>query len=318
MQNYLIEIFLEYIFEKLFSATPFEDRYLKDKHLAIDVIIPLGSSTKLFEANCLNFYKTIPINNLIVGTFNPPEYCYQVLKKFPRVKIHKIDNIHSIGYAIKYLIELTTTQYFIYLHSDVYLTDNWFDEMYKEREKYDFYESGRRYSVLIDYDGKRNTLKNRAYSGSQMGSSIKLKKYLEEIEDDYLFRNEDIIIQNLILQKGGSYGLVNTTFHHHQITNKDVGKSIDHLNISNFEEVIVKRKANNEWDKFVTLNQIKGIIKYINPKHSHSKYLIKHFFFLKKHCIKNKFISRYALLNFIIKENKFWLKYFFLSEIKLI
>ena len=106
------------------------DRKVENNEDGIDVIIPLINTNELFHRNLFNFYKTIPINNLIIGDGGCTDDSIEIANKFPRVKIINQVGYVSQGYAIKELIESISTEFFIYLHADVFLPDNWYNEMF--------------------------------------------------------------------------------------------------------------------------------------------------------------------------------------------
>ena len=99
----------------------------------------------------------------------------------------------------------------------------------------------------------------RAYSGSQMGRKAAFANVLPEIDDDYLYRNEDIILANLVKNAGFCYGKVKETFHYHQLMFKEspwlrrVKRATFDLELSREEEVRA------------TLTYVMGIIKYLQP-----------------------------------------------------
>ena len=99
----------------------------------------------------------------------------------------------------------------------------------------------------------------RAYSGSQMGRKAAFKDVLPKIDDDYLYRNEDIIFANLIKDAGFRYGKVAETSHDHQVMFKEsrwlrrVKRASFELELSHEEEVRALR------------TYVCGIVKYLHP-----------------------------------------------------
>jgi hypothetical protein len=99
----------------------------------------------------------------------------------------------------------------------------------------------------------------RAYSGSQMGRKAAFKDVLPKIDDDYLYRNEDIIFANLIKDAGFRYGKVAETSHDHQVMFKEsrwlrrVKRASFELELSHEEEVRAAR------------TYVYGIVKYLHP-----------------------------------------------------
>ncbi len=209
----------KYFIKNLSQIPRFIDRKNFEQEESIDVIIPLINSNLLFERNLLSFYRELPINRLIIGDGGCTDNSIEIVKKFPRFKIIDQSKHQSLGYCIAELISFVETEWFVYVHSDVYLPKNWYEKMKSYKEKYDWYECNRRIVILIEYNTPDLEKKSRAYSGSQMGRTVAFRNIIPKISDDYLYRNEDIIFHELILAEGFKYGRVFNTFHYHQIMN---------------------------------------------------------------------------------------------------
>ncbi|MFX1443667.1 MAG: methyltransferase domain-containing protein [Promethearchaeota archaeon] len=293
----------ESLLERLFQKEEFFDRKTSTSEEGVDVIIPLMNTNILFERSLISFYREIPINRLIIGDAGITDDSLDILKKFPRVKIVEQSKYISLGYCITELISLVETKWFIYLHSDVYLPENWYDNMKKYQNQYDWFECDSTNVVLIEF--KRNLEKiKRAYSGSQMGRTKAFKNIISNIDDDFLYRNEDIIFQELILKEGFKYGRVFDTFHFHQIMNKK-GKVEP-----KYKNVIIERELDEKWEKKTYNMQARGIIKYLLPK----PYLIdsvnKALRVLQKHDALN--IREFK--QWVLKTNKAWLDHLFIEK----
>lgn len=291
------------IFRRYYKEEKFIDRKNFSDEEPIDVIIPLLNTNELFEKNLNSIYSEIPVNRLIIGDGGSTDDSLEILKKFPRVEIIDQTKNETLGYCIAELISLVETDWFIYLHSDVYLPENWYAEMKKNKDKYDWFESDSRITTLIKYDaGIKHT--KRAYSGGQMGKKEIFKEIIPKIDDDYLYRNEDIIFNELIKQEGFKYGRVLETYYYHQVMNKK-GE-----NEPEFERVDIRRFRDKKWEIDTFLKQVKGIIKYSRPK----PYLISEI------NIPLKILMRYDALNieefikWVKKTNIIWLKYLDLKE----
>lgn len=293
------------IFRRYYKEEKFIDRKNSSTEEPIDIIIPIINTNELFEKNLISIYREIPINRLIIGNGGSTDDSLEILKKFPRVKIIDQTKRRTLGYCIAELISLVETRWFIYLHSDVYLPENWYEKMKKKKVKYDWFESDRRITTLINYNaGIKHT--KRPYSGAQMGKKEIFKRIIPKIEDDYLYRNEDIILKELIEQEGFKYGRVLEAYHYHQVMNKK-GE-----NVPEFERVDIKRFRDKQWEIDTYLKQVKGIIKYSRPK----PYLIPEV------NIPLKILLRYDALNidefikWVKNTNIVWLKYLDVKEKK--
>lgn len=249
------------IFGEYYTHPPLVDRYVNDVTSAVDVIIPVIHTNELWRVNLLSYYREIPIRRLLIGNGGCVDDSLQVVKEFPRVEILDHNNYKSLGYSIRKLIETVDSEFFVYLHSDVLLPAGWFDAMQKYQNTYDWFECRQRITALVEYDLNDNA--SRPLSGSQMGRKQAFEKVLSKIDDDFLYRNEDIILAGLIKEEGKKYGRVNDVFHYHQVMYKESAwarrvKSVNlELEIGRQEEV---RAA---------MMQVKGLVKYLTPGIQH-------------------------------------------------
>jgi hypothetical protein len=246
------------IFARYYRTEPFVDRFRSERDQAVDVIIPIIHTNEFWRANLTSIYREIPVNRLILGDGGCVDGSIDVAREFPRAEVKDHRSFTSLGYSIRHLIEVTETEWFVYLHSDVYLPEGWFAMMCAQRGNYDWFECSQRITVLADYVPEMSN-SNRALSGSQMGRRAAFAKVTPQIDDDYLYRNEDIIIADLLRREGHRYGRVTDTFHFHQVMHKPSRwsrklKRVDvHLDVARDEEI----RANETY--------VRGIVKYLRP-----------------------------------------------------
>lgn len=230
------------VFKQYYSKSRFIDRFNGN---GVDVIVPIVNTNEFWRCNLINWYKVIPVNRLLVGDGGCTDDSIEIVEKFPRVVIVDQTRIKTLGFCIKKLIEQVETDWFVYLHSDVFLPDGWYDVMVKHQGDFDWFECGRVATVMENKLMSGEMFSERAYSGSQMGKRDVFKKVLPVLDDDYSQRNEDLIFQGLLRKSGGRYGKINDTFHYHQITGKS-GRTLE-------EEIEVQGM------------QVHAIIKYLEP-----------------------------------------------------
>ena len=137
--------------------------------------------------------------------------------------------------------------------------------MIKYKDKYDWFECYRKMTVLVEYNEESQNKAERAFSGSQFGKRAAFTTFLNQIEDDYLQRNEDIIFHNLVEYSGGKYARIDSTFHYHQVMNRRGVKE------PKLKRVTIEKESDYDWGKRIYTMQAKGIIKYLQPD---KKYLI--------------------------------------------
>lgn len=277
----------------------FIDRKSISNDESVDVIIPLINTNPLFEKNLYSFYREIPIDRLIIGDAGCTDDSIEIVKKFPRVKVIDQTKYRSQGYCIAELISLVTTEWFVYLHSDVFLPDNWYNNMKKFRKNYDWFECDRRMVALLEFDAPNLRSTERALSGSQMGRKKAFENIISKIDDDYLQRNEDIIFHELIINEGFKYGRVFDTFHYHQIMNKNGERE------PKIEKISIQRAHGREWEIKIYTMQAKGIIKYLTPK----PYLVKNVNNAITRLVALNVLDISEFRNWVNKTNKIWLKY---------
>jgi len=287
------------IFDRYHLEKSFFDRFKEDGEEGVDVIMPIFNTNELWGKNLQSFYREIPINRLIIGDGGCTDDSIEIANQFPRVKIIDQSNRNSLGYCIKELIKNVETEWFIYLHADVYLPGDWYDNMVKYQNKYDWFECYRKMTILVEYWAQAENKAVRAYSGSQMGRKKAFKDVLPKIDDDYLYRNEDIIFRGLIEAAGFKYARISDTFHYHQVMNKK-GE-----NEPKFKKVMIEKERDEKWEKRTYDMQARGIIKYLQPK----KHLIES---VNSSIAK---LSNLGVLNWpefkkwVKKTNPVWLKY---------
>lgn len=244
------------IFQRYYSHEQFLDRFIANPDEGVDVIIPIIHTNELWESNLTSFYREIPIKRLLIGDGGCIDNSLEIARKFPRVVIYDHKNYTSLGYSIRKLIEAVETKWFIYLHSDVFLPDGWFDIMKKHEGEYDWFGCPMRLTIMADYMLVDHT---RPYAGSQMGRKAAFEKGLERIDDDYVYRQEDFVFSDLIKKKGFKEGRIEDTFHYHQVMHKPSkwGRTITNVSV----EVDIKRDE----ELRTHMTQAKGVIKYLDP-----------------------------------------------------
>jgi len=212
-------------------------------------------TNELWLKNLHSIYREIPVNRLVISDDGCVDDSIEIARKFPRVIVLDHRSFKSLGFSLRKLIENVETEWFVYLHSDVFLSPGWFDHMYAARSSYDWFESAQRTTVMVDIP----YVHNRPASGSQMGRRKAFDTVLPQIDDDYLYRNEDIIFAHLITEAGHRYGHVNTTYCHHQLMNK---KSMWTRKVESIS-VGISRSPEEEVREYEM--QLYGLLKYLKP-----------------------------------------------------
>lgn len=233
-----------------------------------DVIIPVKSTNRLFLNNIASLAEFQEVESIIIGDAGLAEDTRDSVRYMPKVNLISHAHFKSQGACIIDLVQRVSTSCFVYLHGDVTLPEGWFYEMYRGLSEADFVECGRHYEYEIshfDYSMDRVFPKARPLSGAQMGKRDFFLRASEKVDDDFLFRNEDLIFADLIEQIGGTYSIVNTTHHTHQIGFKRENENID----GSVSLKLVRRPSNSAKDRDIFLCQIRGLLKYTSGGHSY-------------------------------------------------
>jgi len=247
------------IFQRYFGHQSFVDRYQIDGNNAVDVIIPVIHTNELWRQNLISIYREIPVYRLIIADGGCLDDSVKIASQFPRVTILNHRQIMTLGYSLRKLIENVETEWFVYLHSDVYLPEGWFDAMSIHRRDYDWIECRPVLTTLVEIELDHSKAK-RPFSGAQLGCLKSFEKVLPKIEDDYLYRNEDIILAELLQNSGGRYTRVCDVFHYHQEMKKSSPWE------RRVKSVRFEWEMSKDEEERADLMQVKGIVKYLNPR----------------------------------------------------
>jgi len=216
-----------------------------------DIICPIHfldlESFKLFLQT---WVQNIPINRLIIGLGKENHELEESLNSLFRngdFNLQQVDQTShkTLGYCLQELIGLVSTDYFIFLHADVEIPQDWFEQMWASRVK-GILESLK--SPSFGPEALIQASKKRAYSGAQLIFKESVKEL--NFQDDFVYCNEDIIIQNIVLNRCFSY----------------IKIPIYHKHYKKYRKRTQSRKTILEW-------QWKGILKYAFPNSTLMNYV---------------------------------------------
>lgn len=284
------------IFYRYYNKEKFFDRYEKDEKSrkdAVDVIIPIIHTNELWECNLLSMYREIPINRLLISDGGCIDDSIEIAKRFPRVVVFDHKEYKSLGYCIRKLVEEVKTEWFIYPHSDVFIPEGWFEAMKKGQDKFDWFGCPPMNTVLFQY---LDTSETRPFAGSQMGRKSAFMKGLNEIDDDYVYRQEDFVFENIVKKHGGVNGRIYDTFHYHQTMNRESPWK------RKIKKISIELDISPEEKLRTAVTQVKGIIKYLDP----DPHLIMWSSAFVAELIHEKKITWKELNEFIEKNNPKW------------
>jgi hypothetical protein len=248
----------ESIFQRYYRSEPFDDRFARDPAGAIDVLIPVIHTNELWEKNLISIYREVPVSRLLISDGGCKDDSIEIVSRFPRVTVLDHRAYKSLGFCLRKLIEAVETEWFIYVHSDVYLPDGWFDAMRAHQPEYDWFGCPQRITVQVEYPNVDKMFDEvRPYAGSQMGKKAAFVEGIKKIDDDFVYRQEDYVLASCVAQE--RHGRIEDTFHYHQVMHK----------VSPWARKLKRVAVQVEWSREEEIRastmQVKGIIKYLAP-----------------------------------------------------
>lgn len=258
-----------YFSQELFEVREFKDRFLeRPSSEAIDIIMPILNTNLFFRRNLLSIYRELPVSRLLIGDGGSTDDSLEILSDFPRVHILNHSGLNTLGASLAALMREVQTASFGYLHSDVFLPSNFADGLAGRNLRSTWLETSRNLIVIHEESSTANHDAPRSYSGAQFGDSEMLKEITADFSDDFLYRNEDIVIGELVKAHGGKFHKTDSIRHLHQAISK---------NSSNEPQITVniQRRADPDYEIRTQTMQYRGIIKYLDPTHvSPKSYLV--------------------------------------------
>jgi glycosyltransferase involved in cell wall biosynthesis len=274
------------IFARYYASEAFVDRFSHAPGGAIDVIIPVLNTNELWEKNLLSIYREIPVNRLLIGNGGCSDETIAIAQKFPRVEVHDHSSFKTLGYSVKELIKAVETEWFAYLHADVYLPDGWFDTMRRHQAEFDWFGCPMRLTVLMEY---QHVDADRPYAGSQMGRKAVFIGGLDRIDDDYVYRQEDFVFASIVEDGQFRHGRVEDAFHYHQVMPR-VYRTADRMRT--LKSIDIQMEVTEAEKLHTAETQLRGTIKYLKP----DKYQIRA---VEANVLQLKELNRFDFNDFI-------------------
>ncbi len=192
--------------------------------IEMDAICPVyWLEEDLFTLNIESWFREFPIKTLYLGVNNPE--VVDVVKEICEEHEHiaYVDQLRfkTLGACLADLMKHVTLEWFVYAHADAFACAGCFTAMNgKMREEVGIIESARfQWRGKKEWDYPSYYMKDRAFSGIQIFQKNAMKEILKEIEDDYIYRNEDLIFQAACLSQGKEYWKT-LGLHVHQTLNR--------------------------------------------------------------------------------------------------
>lgn len=225
----------------------------------IDVICPIHYvDMESFKVFIDTWFRNIPIRNLYIGIGKRNAELEGFLLMYDNVELIDQAPHKTLGYCLQELINQVETEYFIFLHADVEILLNWFDRMWESRVK-GILESLK--DPSFGPEALIQARKHRAYSGAQ----LILKESVKNLnwDDDWIYAQEDILIQNIVLNRGFSY--IKTPIYHKHY--RLLGRRTQ--NRETILEWQWKGIIKYAYPTYRLINYVKGIIRTLTQNHEH-------------------------------------------------
>lgn len=180
-----------------------------------DVICPVYWINDYFLKNITNWFEIIPIRKLYLGVNNP---YLELISNHPQIEIIDQVQFKTLGKCLSDLMKRIQTKWFFFFHADVSLTSGLLEIMeFFKTKKTGIIESDRYHWDGVNYSNEGYNHKERAFSGVQLFKKKVFEDLLNRIEDDYIYRNEDLIFQFECIKQGYRYQKTNA-MHIHQFS----------------------------------------------------------------------------------------------------
>ena len=227
-----------------------------------DLIVPIHLvDWRFFSSNLKSWITELNPKRIYIGCNNSNEGEFDAIKSFVGgydvVEFIDQRNIKTLGFQIADLMKRTDGDWFYYCHSDAQLTPfcSKIMEEYMNDVHVGIIESER-----VQYDGRNGSKRTyhnyhyieRSFSGFQLFRKEAIENILEIIEDDYIYRNEDIIFQNVCEDNGFKYVKCWAMHIHIPTVNGNWSPKGEVLEYSEAHKITMDM-------------QIKGIVKYCSP-----------------------------------------------------
>ena len=291
-------------FSCFFELPPFVDLYADHSgSAALTVIIPAAHVNELWKANLLSIYRECPVYELIIGDAGLSDADKSIARSFPRVKI--LDHVgFTLGYSIRLMLQEVSTPIFAYFHSDVFLPKDWYASMMPGLGQYDWFGCSMVQTTLLVH---KNDYGRRPYAGAQIGRKDVFDRFINDIEDDYVWRQEDFVFAHNVEKVGGSVGAVPSAYHYHQLMPKPSGIWNPELSVSYSAHLDKQSSAR------VFSMQLLGLLKYTNPNSSWCRDELRASIRTLISCQPSFFVLQLPVILRLLSKNVSWICPFFFA-----
>lgn len=273
----------------------------------VDLFCPIFAvNWQYFEDNIASWIRELPIRKAFVGCPNPDLKEYQKIKEcieqYENFEFYDQRQYKTAGICFAELMKKVETEWFVYVHSDAFLTRFSFLVLKAEAElnrKVGIIESER---IQYPYENPKPYPNlypayhyfPRAFSGYQLIRKKAIEKFINKIEDDYISNNEDIYFQNACENAGYRY-IKSMAMHEHRTSSLNLIRTPTH-------QILPEKER-----RYLTYDMnLKALVKYCTPSQITLETWMNAF---TTAYIENGFVLSYFIENFVRKYNPIWEKY---------
>lgn len=257
----------------------------------------------LFEDNLKSWIHEIKPERIFLGVNNPNILIYlrEIKEKYPIIELVHQTHLRTLGGCLADLMKRVETEWFVYCHADIRMTPYSFLVMQQyQKEDVGIIESHREHwdgevkhvrgMSLPEYKPSNYYFRKRSFSGLQLIQMRSIKSLVDRLEDDFLYRNEDMIFHAECYENGFKY-CKTWAMHIHQTTNTEW----------TFNDEEAHRM---QYRGFIKYSKISGItefpcliaIRYMKQKYDETLMRIIHFAFMYSNEWAEKIIERWESL----------------------
>lgn len=247
------------------SYTNIDRRLVEPSLEPVDAVMLTLDAEQYLEKTLDAVYREVPIARFLVVDGGSKDGTVELLNKYPRMEVMVAPDIKTTGKGLELLFKKSSADWCIFVDNGKVINPGWYDEMCKNKPKYDFFGSKR----IVHYEFERNDDTTTDLDKRPLGGPWLIKRSFVKdchVDDDYMWRVVDLWLRQEVEKKGGVYGFSNIASHTCYISDKEKyksnpGKSGVKLT---FQRPIIQVKNKVNYQRWLDMTS-KAIVKYLEP-----------------------------------------------------
>jgi len=231
----------------------------------VDAVMCTLDAEQYLEKTLDAVYREIPIGNFLVIDGGSSDRTVELLNQYPRMEVTVAPDIKTTGKGLEVLFKKVSTDWCIFVDNAKIPDIGWYDEMCKNKHKYDFFGSKR----IVHYEFEREDATTTDLDKRPLGGPWLIKRSFVKdchVDDDYMWRVVDLWLRQEVENKGGKYGYSETAQHHCFISEQEKYKSNpgkSGVKLA-FKKPVVEVKDKANYQRWLDMTS-KAIVKYLEP-----------------------------------------------------